>query len=431
MRKILALIGAFSFGNVAAANGEDWFTGALIGAITVGLLPDLFRVFKLLCSFLVWFYCFVSLLLNLFRMFKGFISEKAKIFREAGDVSPPPPRKIRGSEVVHKIDVASSSRQPDESQGRRIGEKIPYPPSSKFVLDAPSNRGSEKVPPVTSSKFVLDPAKIEALARETDEIQSILSEMMADVGSTEVVEPLSEIAHKIDTKSSSGQANGGQSDHDGEKVPPVTSSKFVLDPAKIEALAGETDEIQSILLEMMADVGSTEVVEPPSKITHKIDIKSTLRQADEIQSDCGGEKVPLVTSSRFVLDPAKIEALARETDEIQSILSEKMAELEPSVSAKDQECSVEQELVAWLSELDTRYHTALLAIIKHNLISTEDFDALAAREHLISEDLFNTINSWSDDALGDFLLEKSEDILIRKELLLNIPVLVADYQYDN
>lgn len=285
MRKILALIGAFSFGNVAAANGEDWFAGALIGAITVGLLPDLFRVFKLLCSFLVWFYCFVSLLLNLFRMFKGFVSEKAKIFREAGDVSPPLPRRIRGSEVVHKIDVASSSRQPDESQGRRIGEKIPYPPSSKFVLDAPSNRGSEKVPPVTSSKFVLDPAKIEALARETDEIQSILSE--------------------------------------------------------------------------------------------------------------------------------------------------KMAELEPSVSAKDQECRVEQELVAWLSELDTRYHTALLAIIKHNLISTEDFDALAAREHLISEDLFNTINSWSDDALGDFLLEKSEDILIRKELLLNIPVLVADYQYDN
>jgi|GEM_PF-6917625 len=358
MRKILALIGAFSFGNVAAANGEDWFAGALIGAITVGLLPDLFRVFKLLCSFLVWFYCFVSLLLNLFRMFKGFVSEKAKIFREAGDVSPPLPRRIRGSEVVHKIDVASSSRQPDESQGRRIGEKIPYPPSSKFVLDAPSNRGSEKVPPVTSSKFVLDPAKIEALARETDEIQSILSEMMADVGSTEVVEPLSEIAHKID-------------------------------------------------------------------------IKSILGQADEIQSDCGGEKVPPVTSSRFVLDPAKIEALARETDEIQSILSEKMAELEPSVSAKDQECRVEQELVAWLSELDTRYHTALLAIIKHNLISTEDFDALAAREHLISEDLFNTINSWSDDALGDFLLEKSEDILIRKELLLNIPVLVADYQYDN
>ena len=149
-----------------------------------------------------------------------------------------------------------------------------------------------------------------------------------------------------------------------------------------------------------------------------------------------GEKIPCPTSSKFALDATRIEALTKETHEVHSILSEIMVEpdqteLEPFVSAKGQEFRVGQEPVAWLSELDTRYHAALLTMINRDAMSAKDFEALAATQHLISEDLFNTVNSWSDDALGDFLLEKNGNILIRRELLPNMLVLTADRQYDN
>ena len=43
-------------------------------------------------------------------------------------------------------------------------------------------------------------------------------------------------------------------------------------------------------------------------------------------------------------------------------------------------------------------------------MTTADFDALATKHHLMPDDLLNTINTWADEALGDFLLERGENL---------------------
>jgi TerB-C domain len=128
------------------------------------------------------------------------------------------------------------------------------------------------------------------------------------------------------------------------------------------------------------------------------------------------------------LDASKIDALTKETHEVISILSKLMTESDPieSDSLKtDTASTAVLEPAEWLSDLDERYHPAFLKLITKGEISLRDFDTFAATYHFIPEDLFNTINTWSDEALGDFLLERGDNICVRRELWSKCPILVA------
>jgi hypothetical protein len=46
-----------------------------------------------------------------------------------------------------------------------------------------------------------------------------------------------------------------------------------------------------------------------------------------------------------------------------------------------------------------------------------DFSALVAKHHLMPAGVIDALNSWSDEHLGDFVLEGDDPILVRSDLL--------------
>jgi uncharacterized tellurite resistance protein B-like protein len=137
-----------------------------------------------------------------------------------------------------------------------------------------------------------------------------------------------------------------------------------------------------------------------------------------------GETIPARPSKKpagFALDLDRIKALTQETREVISMLSVVMTDAEETTPAASQQIAVApmepSEPVAWLVGLDKRYHAALLTLVSHDEISTADFDAIAAKHHLLPDDLLNSVNTWADETLGDFLLEPGENVRIFRNLL--------------
>ena len=79
--------------------------------------------------------------------------------------------------------------------------------------------------------------------------------------------------------------------------------------------------------------------------------------------------------------------------------------------------------VEWLNGLEARYHAAVLSLVRHDEITTNDFDCIATDHHLMPDDLFNAVNTWADETLGDFLLERGENVRIFRSLLPDVAVL--------
>jgi hypothetical protein len=137
-----------------------------------------------------------------------------------------------------------------------------------------------------------------------------------------------------------------------------------------------------------------------------------------------GEPIPARPSSTgagFSLDQDRIKALTAETSEVISMLSLVMAEPEetPNVApfTAPAEVPVIADSPAWLAGLELRYHSAVLTLVRYDEMTCRDFDALAASCHLLPDDLLNAVNAWADETLGDFLLERAENVRIFRTLL--------------
>lgn len=135
-----------------------------------------------------------------------------------------------------------------------------------------------------------------------------------------------------------------------------------------------------------------------------------------------GEKIPAQPSKQgpaFALDENRINALTQETREVISLLSVVMADPDevPCAPPQPVEVAAHPAGVEWLTGLDLRYHKAVLSLIARDEIATADFDCLAADNHLMPDDLLNAVNTWSDEVLGDFLLERGENITVFRSLL--------------
>lgn len=137
-----------------------------------------------------------------------------------------------------------------------------------------------------------------------------------------------------------------------------------------------------------------------------------------------GEAIPARPTEQpaaFALDHDRIKALTQETHEVISMLSVVMAEPDEAPFAAPEPVAtapVEAPAsIAWLTGLDVRYHSAVLTLVRHDELTTADFDALAAKHHLMPDDLLNAVNTWADETLGDFLLERGENLRIFRALL--------------
>ncbi len=135
-----------------------------------------------------------------------------------------------------------------------------------------------------------------------------------------------------------------------------------------------------------------------------------------------GEAIPIksqVTPVGLKLDMNRIAALTQETHEVVAMLSAVMVD-DGSKGATE---SLRETVITvdanqnWLSGLEPRYRAALLRVVEFHDMTPASFDALAVENRLMPDDLFNSINAWADETLGDFLLERSDPIRIYRELL--------------
>jgi hypothetical protein len=66
--------------------------------------------------------------------------------------------------------------------------------------------------------------------------------------------------------------------------------------------------------------------------------------------------------------------------------------------------------------LDVRYHAVLESLLTKDAWTAVEVRGMAERHRLMPAAILDTINAWSDDALGDFLIEDAGDWKINREL---------------
>ena len=131
------------------------------------------------------------------------------------------------------------------------------------------------------------------------------------------------------------------------------------------------------------------------------------------------------TAPGFKLDMSRVAAISKETAELVNILSAVMQEQEVqktstkptivTVVAKDhpKPCDVP----SWLISLDSKYHKMAVRLIEKPEWNKSEFQRLAAEFKLMPLGVFDAINEWSDEHLGEFLLEGEDTIRVNINLI--------------
>jgi hypothetical protein len=69
--------------------------------------------------------------------------------------------------------------------------------------------------------------------------------------------------------------------------------------------------------------------------------------------------------------------------------------------------------------LDAAFHPILERLLTRDSWPVDDFNALAREFHFMPGKICETINEWSDEALGEFILDGEAPVIIRRELIAN------------
>ena len=195
---------------------------------------------------------------------------------------------------------------------------------------------------------------------------------------------------------------------------------------KISAADGAISIEEQQLLSKMASYLDLPANTPEDFIREVIEFTET-----QVQSASPGkrsaEPIPKRPESipAFSLDHNKIRILAAETREVVAILASVMNEDEPESTGTIDAIPIESipptlSIPEWFGDLPPQFHGLLVEIIKVDDISADDFSRLASAAHLIPEAALQGINAWSDEELGDFLLEQGDPILVYRQLLPTI-----------
>jgi predicted DNA-binding WGR domain protein len=131
---------------------------------------------------------------------------------------------------------------------------------------------------------------------------------------------------------------------------------------------------------------------------------------------------------QFALDMARVDEITNETKEVVSILSAMMEdESEKSVALPASITLPAPEIPNVSSDgkaaptrykgLDAAFHPILERLMARDSWPQTDFKALAVEFHVMPLKIHETLNEWSDEALGDFILEGEDPVLIHRELM--------------
>jgi tellurite resistance protein len=211
------------------------------------------------------------------------------------------------------------------------------------------------------------------------------------------------------------------------KLIPAEAREFVL---RLMALIAAADgEVSLDELKLLRRIARAFGLNPDSaeRLLREDEAFYEVTIASAERSSTRGEAIPsrAPQAVAFSLNRERISALTQETAEVISLLSVVMAETEeaPCPPSSPPPPPPESDQVEWLRELEPRYRAAVLALLRHDEITSHDFDCLAAAHHLMPDDLFNAVNTWADNTLGDFLLERGENIRIFRNLVPDLTAL--------
>lgn len=153
-------------------------------------------------------------------------------------------------------------------------------------------------------------------------------------------------------------------------------------------------------------------------------------------------------ASYFALDASRIAAITRETSEVVKILADVLSEdaattvVAPSVrlstpattthattitatatmTASPPSASTPDAPRFSFDGLPQQYHAVASALCERQEWRASDFANLARAHHLLANGVIEAINGWSDEALGDFLINENADgsITVNTQLLESI-----------
>lgn len=206
------------------------------------------------------------------------------------------------------------------------------------------------------------------------------------------------------------------------KLIPTDSRQFVLRlMAHIAAADGEVSLDELKVLRRIARAFELN----PDSVEQLLREDEAFREVTVAEAERGsarGETIPtrpVTKPTIFVLNQERIKTLTQETQEVISLLSVVMAEPEetPPPSSPSPSMQANAASPTWLEGLEGRYHAAVLILIRHDEVTVNDFDHIAKNDHLMPDDLFNSVNAWADETLGDFLLERGENLRVFRNLL--------------
>jgi uncharacterized tellurite resistance protein B-like protein len=147
-------------------------------------------------------------------------------------------------------------------------------------------------------------------------------------------------------------------------------------------------------------------------------------QARPARQGATGEPIPLSPeSSAPTLNRAAIDAILAETREVASILSEVLGEDDeeptehsPSLGAVAKH-AVEPIADGTWSTLDSRYHDVLRELLTRPVWTLAEVRAVVSKARLMPGAVLETVNAWSDERFGDFVIEEAGDWKINVQLL--------------
>lgn len=142
------------------------------------------------------------------------------------------------------------------------------------------------------------------------------------------------------------------------------------------------------------------------------------------------KRVSEATPKGFTLDMARVYAITNETKEVVAMLSVVMEdEPEESIAMPARITLPAPEIPKVSSDgkaapeparfngLDATFHPILERLLTRDSWPLPDFNALASEFNFMPLNIRDTLNEWSDEALGDFILDGEDPVIIRRELM--------------
>jgi uncharacterized tellurite resistance protein B-like protein len=147
-------------------------------------------------------------------------------------------------------------------------------------------------------------------------------------------------------------------------------------------------------------------------------------QARPAQRGVAGEPIPLPPgSSAPTLNRAAIDAILAETREVASILSDVLDDDDDEVSehVPSSRSAVTRSIAhdgngAW-STLDPRYHGVLRELLTRSTWTLGEVRAVVSKAKLMPGAVLETVNAWSEERFGDYVIEEANDWKINAQLL--------------